>query len=350
MKHALTFLFLAFLFSGTAQISYETYMSTIANFKKQRPYFSSNDPEEYMTWGDTIVQVVRNNKKRIVQLTVRVNPHLMTGSWDQPPDSLKLYTFGYNAQDQLAQVTIRYRTGEPAYFFIYDTDIRFSQEQLLYDDQQRLCGYRRYADSVLMEERRLTYDDAGYTISDYVIHSVCEMRDSVSNEKTYKYCYLVCDTVFRASYRYSDDYRTIETNLTGNPDDRYRITDKPRAVQLHRFNLRGDLLEESTFDEHHPAGKRMLIEYNNRGKLLSYRFCDTNYRLIPEWSDEPNAMTLYVYNRSGRKCQYIIYFDTYGRALEINYGPDHWNRKRRCETVFDRERYLPIEDKVELDE
>ena len=348
----LTFLFLTFLFSCTAQMSYKTYMSAIADFRKQLPYFSSNDPEAYVTWGDDIAKVVRNNKGQVVQLTVRVNPNLMTGRWDAPPDSQKLYTFGYNAQDQLEHVKIRYRTGEPAYFFIYDTEIRFSEEQQLYDDQGRRCGYRRYADSTLMEERRLTYDDAGYTLSDYVIHSVCDMRDSVSNKKTYRYCNVVCDTVFKAGYRYSDNYRTIETSLTGKPDDLYRIhiQDKPRTVELYRFNLRGDLLEESIFDKYHPAGKRKIIEYNDKGKLLSYRFCDTNYRLIPQWSCEPYAMTVYLYNRSGRRCQYIICYDAYGRVLEVNYGPDHWNRKRRNETVFDKEHYLPLEDDIQPDE
>jgi hypothetical protein len=353
MKNVLSFFFLTLLFSCTAQISYKTYMSTIADFRKQLPYFSSNDPRAYVAWGDTIAQVVRNNKGQVVQLTVRVNPNLLNhaeGRWNDPSDSLKLYTFSYNAQDKLEHVKIRYRSGEPAYFFIYDSDIRFSEEQQLYDDRGRRCGYRRYADTILIEERRLTYDDAGYTISDYVIHSVCEMRDSVSGHKTYSYCNLVCDTVFRAAYRYNDDYHTIETSLTGHPNDYRPIPEKPGSVQLYRFNLRGDLLEESTVDESHPAGRRMVFEYNDRGKLLSYRFCDTNYRLIPEWSDEPFSMRLYVYNRSGLKCRYIINYDAYGRALEINYGPDHWNRKRRFETVFDKEHYLPLQDDIQPDE
>lgn len=343
MKYILTFLSMTFLFSSTAQLNYKTYMSTIPDFKERFPYFDSNDPEGYLAWDDTIVKVVRNNKRQIIQLTVRVNPYLMTGGLGQPPDSLKLYTFRYNAQDKLEQVIIRYRTEEPAYCVVYDTDIHFSQEQQLYDDKGRRCGYRRYADSILIEERCLAYDAAGYTISDYIIHEICEMRDSISDQTTYSYCAPFYDTIFRASYQYSDDYRTIERISIGNPDEIYKIPAKPLTVQLYRFNRRGDLLEKSTFDKSHPEGKRMVIEYNDRGKLLSYRFCDTNYRLIPESSRESFAMMLYVYNRTGRKCQYIVSYDLYGRALEISYGPDHWKQG----AFFDRKRYVPQEKDLE---
>lgn len=263
--------------------------------------------------NDKIKEVIKNPLGDTLKI-------IATPFWFQNnADSITIYQFGYDTLRRLIHVKLKNGEGKTKYCRIADSDISWSEQEISYDKHNRVIGYKHFYDTFLSKEWKFLFDTNDYLLESVYFSSICHGRDTVINNHTYNLpCTFQFDTLEHRKYVYDNNYHSFEMF-----EEKVELKHNNRLIKHQNyfkieFDSLGRIIEKSEFK--YGFGKKIFLEYNKYGNIISIRYCDKDNRLtnINGYS-EGYAMILNIYNRKGKKLKAKYYFDESGKLLSVSH-------------------------------
>lgn len=218
----------------------------------------------------TILEIEKNNRND----TIRVRA-LNTHRSFFYTDSIIIYNFTYTPYGNIEHIKIEDEIGNPAYFGIYDSDIRYSSLHFYYDISNREIGYEMFSDSILIEKQYIIENLETGTITVYTLKRKYSIQN---NEQTYTLEAFRTATINRNE---KNQILSFEEKLFNSQFNGGNI----KSYRFYKFDtVSGKVIEEpfSLFGNMNVGienYERIVYQYDVKGNIISWRKCDYRYVL-----------------------------------------------------------------------